>query len=211
MRAKWQPTGTRMKIHGRKLQLVLSAWTAMFVIGLACAAPPTAQLPESQPATWVAHDINLRLYNLPRSYFCDELRQKFHDVLLVLGARPDLNVLTFRCELGSRSPNIRMRFSMPQISESTAKGGTVIEASAALVSLEPGHPVSLEATDCELLRQIKDGLLAPISQQVTTFNLACSAPASKGTRFHLSVRTLQPLAGATRVADERAFPLKPLN
>ena len=200
-----------MKFHSRQLQWILSAWTAMFAIGLALAAPPTAQSPGSQPATWVEHDINLNLYNLPRSYFCDELRQKFRDVLLVLGARPDPNVLTSRCELGSRSPSVRVRFSMPQTSESTAKGGTAVEASAALVRLEAGHPVSLEATDCELLRQIKDGLLAPISHQVMTFNLACSAPASKRARFSLSVQTLQPLVGATRVADERALPLKRLD
>ena len=187
-----------MKFHRRKLQLILSAWTAMFAIGVALAAPPAAQSAGSQPATWVAHDINLNLYNLPRSYFCDELRQKFRDVLLVLGARPDANVLTSRCELGSRSPSVRVRFSMPEISESTVKGGTAVEAAATLVRLEAGHPASLEATDCELLRQIKDGLLAPISHQVTTFNLACSAPSSKGARFNLSVRTLQPLMAVAR-------------
>ena len=183
----------------------------MFAIGLALAAAPTAQSPTSQSATWVAHDINLNLYNLPRSYFCDELREKFRDVLLALGARPDLSVLTSRCEPGSRSPSVRVRFSMPEIIESAAKGGTVVEASAALVRLEPGHPVSLEATDCELLRQIKDGLLAPTSQHVTTFNLACSAPPSRWPRFSLSVRTLQALASGVRVADERDPPLKRLN
>jgi hypothetical protein len=200
-----------MKLHRRKLQLILAAWTTLFAIGPALAAPPTAQSPASQPATWAEHDINLNLYNLPRSYSCDDLRQKFRDVLLVLGASQDTNVLASRCEPGSRSPRVRVRFSIPEISESTAKGRSAVEASAALVRLEAGHPASLEATDCELLRQIKDGLLAPIANQVASFNLACSAPASKRARFNLSVRTLQPLVGAPRMADERALPVKRLN
>jgi hypothetical protein len=192
-----------MRFHSRKLRLILSGGTPMFAIGFALAAAPTAQPPTNQPAAWVAHDINVHLHNLPRSYSCDDLRQKFRDVLLVLGARPDPNVLTSRCELGYRSPSVRVRFSIAEPSESTAKQGAVVEASAAVVRLEPGHPVSLDATDCELMRQIKDGLLAPISQHVTTFNLACSAPSSKGARFNLSVQTLQPLVGGVRVADER--------
>lgn len=200
-----------MTIYRRKLHMFLSAGTPMFAIGLALAAPPTAQLPGSQPAIWAAHDVTLNLYNLPRSYFCDELRQKFHDVLLVLGARPDPNIQTSRCELGSRSPGVHARFSMPQISESPAKAGTVVEASAILVRLEPGHPVSLDVTDCELLRQIKDGLLMPLSQPVITYSLACSAPPSRGARFSLSVRTLQPLPSGVRMADEHEPPLKPLN
>jgi hypothetical protein len=200
-----------MKYHSRKLRLVLSAWTALFAPGLALAAPPTAQPPTDFLATWVAHDINVDLYNLPRSYSCDVLREKFRDVLLALGARQDADVLTARCEPGSRSPRVRVRFSMPEIVERTAKQGAAVEASAALVRLEPGHPVSLDATDCELMRQIKDGLLTPTSQHVMTFNLACSAPPSKWPRFSLSVRTLQPLASGVRVADERDPPLKRVN
>lgn len=200
-----------MKYHSRTLRLIFSAWTAMFALNLALAAPPTAHPPTNFPATWVAHDINVDLYNLPRSYPCDVLREKFRDVLLALGARQDANVLAARCEPGSRSPRVRVRFSMPEIAERTAKQGTVVEVSAALVRLEPGHPVSLDATDCELMRQIKDGLLTPISQHVTTFNLACSAPSSKGAGFNLSVWTLQSPVGATRMADERALPPKRLN
>lgn len=182
-----------MKYHSRKLRLMVSAWTALFTHSLTLAAPPTAQSPGSQPAAWVAHDISLNLYHLPRGYSCDDLQQKFRDVLLALGASQDASVLTSRCEPGSRSPRVRLRFSLPEILASTAKQSTVIKASTTLVRLEAGHPGSLDATDCELLRQIKDGLLAPISQQVTTFNLACSAPASKGAHFNLTVRTLQPL------------------
>jgi hypothetical protein len=195
-----------MKFHSSKMMLILTALTPMLTAGLALAAPLTAQ-----PAVWVAHDLSVDLHNLPQRYSCDDLRHKFRDVLLVLGARPDLKVLTVRCELGSRSPSVRLQFSMPELVERTAKRGTVVDAAAAIVRLEPEHPASLYAADCELMRQIKDRLLAPMSQRVTSFNLACSAPPSRGARFSLSVQTLQPLDRGARVAEEREFPLKRLN
>src|SRR3569833_2446278 len=123
----------RMKFHGRRLRLILSAWTAMFAMGIAWPAPPTAQAPTSQPATWAARDINLGLHNLPRSYFCDELRQKFLDVLLAIGAHADPNVLTSRCETGSRSPSVRLRFSMPERGAGAARRGAGGGAAAARV------------------------------------------------------------------------------
>jgi hypothetical protein len=195
-----------MKFRRVRMMSILTALTPMLTVGLAVAAPPTAQ-----PATWVEHDLNVDLHNLPQRYSCDDLGHKFRDVLLVLGARPDLKILTARCELSSRSPIVRLQFSLPELVERTSKRGTIVQAAAAIVRLEPGHPVSLYAADCELMRQIKDKLLAPMSQRVTSFNLACSAPSSKGARFNLSVQTLQPLDGGARVADEHEAPLKRLN
>jgi hypothetical protein len=187
-----------MKLHGTGKILVWIALTPLFTAGLALAAPPTAL-----PTTWAAHDLNIDLHNLPQRYSCDDLRQKFHDVLLVLGARPDLKVSAARCELGSRSPSVRLQFSLPGPGERPAKPAAAHDAATTIVRLEPGHPGSLSAVDCELMRQIKDRLLAPLSQRVVSFNLACSAPPSKGARFNLAVQMLQPLGDDTRVADDR--------
>jgi hypothetical protein len=195
-----------MKIYSSRMMLILIALTPVLPVGLGLAAPPAAQ-----PAIWVAHDLNVDLHNLPQRYSCDDLQHKFRDVLLVLGARPDLKVLTTRCELGSRSPSVRLQFSMPELVERTSNRGLVVEAAPAIIRLEPGHPVSLYATDCELMRQIKDRLLAPMSQRLMSFNLACSAPPSRGPRFILSVQALKPLDGGARVADEGELPLKRRN
>ena len=131
--------------------------------------------------------------------------------LLVLGARPDLEILTVRCERGSRSPSVRLQFSMPELVKPTSTPGIVIDAAAATSRLEPGHPASLNDADCELLRQMKDRLLAPLSQRALTFNLACSAPPSRRARFNVSVQTLKLFDSHARVAQEREPPLKRLN
>jgi hypothetical protein len=195
-----------MKFHSVRIGLILITLTPTLTVGPTLAAPLTGL-----PASWVAHDLNIDLHNMPQRYSCDDLQRKFHDVLLLLGARPDLRVLATRCESGSRSPSVRLQFAMPELAQHTAKPGVGIEAAAAVVRLEPGHPGSLYAADCELMRQIKDRLLTPLSQHVVNFNLACSAAASRGARFTLSVQMLQPLDGGARMADDRALPLKQLN
>jgi hypothetical protein len=186
--------------------LISAALMSMPAISSAQAAPQAAQ-----PAVWVAHDLNIDFHNLPGRYSCDDLWHKFHDVLLVLGARPDLKILTVRCERASRSPSVRLQFSIPELVKPTPMRGMVINAAATTIRLEPGHPASLNEGDCELLRQMKDRLLAPMSQRVVSFNLACSAPPSRGARFNISVQTLKPLDSSARVAEEREPPLKRLN
>jgi len=187
-----------MKFHRSRPVLVLTALTPLLMACPAPAAPLAAQ-----PAAWAAYSLSVDLRNLPRRYSCDELQLKLRDVLLALGARPDLKILISRCESGSRSPIARVQLAIPQSVERTAKGGVVVEAAVAIVRLEPGHPVSLSAADCDLMRQIKDRLLAPISRPAVSFNLACS---SSKPRFNLSVQTLKPLDGGARVADEVKLP-----
>jgi len=195
-----------MKFRSCKLMLISAALTSLPALGFAQAAPQAAQ-----PAAWVAHDLNIDLHDLPGRYSCDDLWQKFHDVLLVLGARPDLKILTTRCGRASRSPSVRLQFSVPELVKPTPSRELIIDAAAATSRLEPGHPASLNDADCELLRQMKDRLLAPLSQRVVSFNLACSAPPSRRARFNVSVQTLKPLDSHARVAEEREPLLKRTN
>ncbi|HEY6924169.1 MAG TPA: hypothetical protein VI653_11925 [Steroidobacteraceae bacterium] len=183
--------------HRARRVLIATALTPLLMAYPATAAPPTAQ-----PATWIAYNLSVDLHNLPTRYSCDELYFKVRDVLLALGTRQDLEVLISRCEPGSRSPIARVRFTIPELAGQTSKRGVAVEAAAAIVRLEPGHPASLYAADCELLRQIKDRLLAPIHLLVVSFNLDCAALSSSRPRFNLSVQTLKPLEVGARVANE---------
>jgi hypothetical protein len=186
---------TSMKSHRSRPVFVLTLLTPLLIVYPAPAAPLKAQ-----PAAWVAYNLGVDLHNLPTRYSCDDLELKVHDVLLALGARPDLKVLISRCESGSRSPIVRVQFAIPESVERTSKR-VGMEAAVAIVRLEPGHPPSLSPADCELMRQIKDRLLAPMSRAVVSFNLACSALSSSRPSFNLSVQTLKPLDGGARVAE----------
>ena len=190
-----------MKFYSFELVLILSALTPAY-----SADSTLTALPAAHPAAWIAHDVTVDLENLPRRYSCDELRGKFHDVLLALGVRSDVTVLAARCELGSRSPSVHLHFStLERVERTSTHVAVVIDATAPIIHLEPGYPASLTEADCELMRQMKDRLIVPISRGVLSFNMACSAPPSRGKSFSLSVRAFKSLDNRERVAEEGEF------
>lgn len=169
-------------------------------------AQPSPQLPAREPAVWIQHDIVVHLEDLPRRYSCDDLWYKFRDVLLALGARQNMRILAYRCEsaLGAiaRSPSVHLQFELPQ----AVQGGDVrwadMQANPRTVRLGPGSPASLDASDCELLRQIKSGLLPALSDHVVAYHLACQAAPAARHPFSLSVQALVPAStGDSRLAS----------
>ena len=50
-----------------------------------------------------------------------------------------------------------------------------------------------------MLRQMKDGLLASLSQQIVSFDLACAAPHAGRWAFNVTVQTLTPSTTSARV------------
>jgi hypothetical protein len=156
------------------------------------AAAPAA----AAPAEWRSFDINVRLENLPRSYTCDELWYRFHDVLLAIGARPDMRILTYHCAdtraASGRSPSVQLEFQLP-ISLSAAQARyadlSVVDRT---IRLAPGKPHSLTRSDCELLEQMKGSLLAALPVQVVGATLDCRRRLAAGSPFALEVQALIP-------------------
>lgn len=168
--------------------------------------PSAAPLAASQPAVWIKHDIVVHLENLPRRYSCDDLWYKFRDVLLKLGARPNMQILAYRCEsvLGviARSPSVHLQFEMPEAVQGADVRWADMQAQSRTVRLEPGQPASLNPSDCELLRQIKGALLPALSDHVLGYHLACQAAPGSQQAFSVSVQALIPRSPAdTRLAS----------
>jgi len=175
----------------------------MNMLGLAAAsaailAVTTAKGVETpQPAVWSPHALIVDLRNLPKPYSCDDLWYKFKDVLLAIGARPDLKILPYRCSgrVGSLaySPKVQLEFSTPrQLSAKDARWAN-IRAVTKSITLEPGAPSHLDSGDCALLSQIKSTLLNYLGDAVTTFHLACEGPPSSKPLFSLTVQALTPV------------------
>jgi hypothetical protein len=166
-------------------------------------ASATTPVPVGEPAAWTAHDLIVRFEHLPKIYSCDDLWYKFRDVLRTIGARPDLSILAYQCgqRLGSMaySPQVRLHFYIPQALGPAQAQWADLNAEPRTVRLEPGHPTSITVSDCELLRQMKDQLLAALPDRVPKFNLACESPATRWP-FSVSVEVLTPVAGQGRVA-----------
>jgi hypothetical protein len=167
-------------------------------------AQATAAQEVGQPAVWRAHDMIVSLHNLPKQYSCDDLWYKFRDVLLALGARADTKILVYRCgdSAGAltRSPSVQLQFSTPELVKGAKVRWAQIEASSKTIRLAPGQPASLRDSDCELMRQIKDGLLPELTERVISFDLACAAPRPSRWPFNITVQTLTPVDTNAHVA-----------
>jgi len=162
---------------------------------LSCTTTAVATQPIHHAATWRAHDLIVGLHDLQRSYSCDDLWYKFHDVLLVLGARPDMKILVYHCEPGhaeARSPSVHLQFSVPELRDASQAGWTELDVTPAIVRLAPGHPESLQNQDCDLLRQMNDSLLPALTQRLVSSDLDCTAPMSGRWAFSITVVALTP-------------------
>jgi hypothetical protein len=182
------------------------ALTCALTVSSVGTATPTA--PDSKPvaAEWSRHNVLVSLQNLPKRYSCDDLWYKFHDVLLALGARPDMRILAYRCEKSltpeqARAPRVELSFFLPETLPGSERQWSNVSAVQRIVELQPGHPAKIDSGDCELLRQIKAGLLPLIPVKVRDYRLACAAPFEGKPPFELTVSALEPVKPpAARVA-----------
>ena len=152
----------------------------------------------ARPAVWIAHDTIVDLDNLPERYSCDDLWYKFRGVLLALGARPDLQITLDQC---GRSPRVHLRFSLPQVVSGLDTRYASLQAVDGTLAFAAGRPAALHASDCELVRQIKDTLLRELPVQVRSYRLACDASPTEASRYRLSIEDLRPASASDVTAD----------
>lgn len=187
-----------------KLRQPVLAGVLLALTTLAVTAARAAPTQVGQPAVWTPHDVIVSFDHLPKIYSCDDLWYKFRDVLRAIGARPDMRILAYQC--GPKhgqlaySPQVHLHFSIPQAVGHAQARWADVNVERRTVRLGPGHPASITAADCELLRQMKDDLLSVLPDRVLQFNLACEAPATHWP-FSVSIEALTPVDGQSRVAS----------
>jgi len=159
----------------------------LLFIRTVCAGPVNAV---PQAGEWRAHDLVVAFHHLPKRYSCDDLRSKVTDVLRTMGARPE-SVFPYRCEqaLGSRarSPEVHLQFSFPEVINGREGAETGMSVVRTTVELRPGHPATLTDSDCVLLRQLKETLLAAMPVRVLSYRMSCEAPGQAKPPFQLSL------------------------
>ncbi len=166
----------------------------------------------AQPAVWSPHVLIIDLHNLPRRYTCDELWYKFRDVLVAIGARPDLKILPYRCERGlgsiANSPRVQLEFSLPHVVGGKEATLATVHVHTESIRLEPGAPGHLDNADCALLNQIRGTLLRSIGSDVTDFRLNCQALTAAEPAFDLTVRADVPVTQPAAVVAGAQRPRK---
>jgi hypothetical protein len=63
----------------------------------------------TKTVVWFPYDMIVDLRNLPKRHGCDDQRCRFLDVLLSIGARPDMQIVSYQCD--NRSPRVHLQFT----------------------------------------------------------------------------------------------------
>jgi hypothetical protein len=160
-----------------------------------CATAATAATPQPQPAVWMQHMLQVQLSNLPKNYSCYDLWYRFREVLQKIGARPDWKITTQGCVFSgnsqARSPLVELVFYFPEALPAAQAKWSDVKAVPSTVSLEPSSaPNSLDKSDCELVQQIKDGLLPALPVRVLEARIDCSSPTDAKHPYKVSIQTL---------------------
>lgn len=156
------------------------------------AARDTTQGSTARPAIWRTYDMIVDFQRLPRTYTCDQLWYEFRGILLRLGAPPaGINILPYDCsptpDGDLKSPHVEVRFQLPFLLQPGVTGAP-IHAVEGTVRLSPGRPKTLHASDCQLLKQIRQTMLASMPVKVDAAHFDCAAPAPRSGRFWVTLR-----------------------
>jgi len=177
----------------------------LLLLSGACAGAHAAapEVPAAQPAEWRSFDLLVRLQNLPRTYSCDDLWYKLHDLLLKLGARAYMTITPYHCGFAgggpATSPSLELKFQLPRVLVGGATRYAQIPVIKETVRLAPGSPASLADKDCELVRQLQSTLFAALPLRVSAADFHCTAAQPA---FALNVQA--PIAAAREAAVQPA-------
>jgi hypothetical protein len=166
----------------------LWAITGSAANGASRPAPTTA----AKPALWRTYDMILNLQNLPRTYTCDQLWYELRGIVLQLGAWPySINVLPYNCSPtpngAMKSPDVQVGFQLPFFLQGPAAKSAPAKAIERTIRLAPGQPKTLHSSDCQLMQQISQTLLASLPIRVDEEHFECSAPPRRAANFYVTV------------------------
>ncbi len=167
----------------------------LWAIGTAtahAAGPGAAAATAARPALWRTYDMIINLQNLPRTYTCDQLWYELHGILLRLGAWPySINILPYHCSPNPsgilRSPDVQVGFQLPFFLQGVAARSAPAKAIERTVRISPGEPDTLHSSDCQLMQQISQTLLASLPVRVADQHFDCSAPPRRAAKFDVAV------------------------
>ena len=152
-----------------------------------------------ESAVWVPKELHFDYRGFTTKYSCDGLQERMRDVLLKLGARPDLRVRGYGCtRLVGPDPFAGVSIKMNVLQPAGKQGGPAVPVHWQRVDLLTGlyeHDPVDAAADCELIGQIKQKILPLFATRNVDYRSTCETHhlVPGGTRLKAEVL----------VADER--------
>ena len=164
--------------YGKSLvRAALRTVTAVGALGAAAAtaAPASpAATSDAESAVWTPHELIFTYKAFTTKYNCDSLRIKMKDVLLKLGARPDIQVRSFGCTRltgPDQLPGVSIKMHVLQPAGTQAAQS--VPASWKPVDLLQNRDPTDAAGDCELMSQIAREVLPLFATRNVKANTTC--------------------------------------
>jgi len=141
---------------------VLPLASTLLLCGVAHAAE------EAQTARWVPRELHFTYSGFTTHFSCEGLEARVKEILLQLGARPDLSVHQYGCTqaagVPSPFPSVEAKFSVlePVAAGEAPNGGTtgaLVSAQWQTVQLKLDPSPLAESGLCELIDQVKVRIL----------------------------------------------------
>ena len=186
--------------EGRTLRQAAAALAAMGVLG--CALPASGA--EPQAAVWTPKELTFVYQGHTTNYSCQALQEKMREILLQLGARPDLQVWPYGCtQTTAPDPFAGVRVKMSVLQPAAADTRVPVAARWKEVDLVANRHDPQEAEfECELYDQVGKKVLPLFTtrnlQRVSTCQYKAMIPGS--TRLKVEVLVSEPVATAPTAA-----------
>ena len=167
----------------------------LFIPVCADAGESTEAATGAQAAVWTPKELSFVFMGFTAHYSCDGLRDKIRHVLGKLGARSDFKVDYYGCSSPYGTPDpfpgVRIKMQVLQPAAVNDTSAEVVGARWQRTSLHLDKDPVWEASDCELLEQIRQKILPLFTTRNVDFASNCVPhQASLGT--HLSADLLVP-------------------
>lgn len=181
------------------LALSLPVWA---VAAQESAAPPA----EAQPAVWAPKELTFVFMGFTAHYSCDGLRDKIKHVLGELGARGDLELSYYGCSspfgVPDPFPGVRIKMHVLQPAPANDQSTDVLGAHWRRVDLHLDRDPVWEASDCELLEQIKQKILPLFATRNVDFASNC-VPHQAQLGTHLAADLLSPAPNSDKAVGAK--------
>src|SRR5476651_998447 len=124
-------------------------------------------LAHSEAAVWQHHQTAIPYFARGTSYSCGGIEDKVRQILLYLGARPDLSVRASGCDQGPFLPShmASVNVDFHTLAPAAETGPDSVPGQWVALSVSPLRSQFLEASDCDLVRAMKSVLSTSFSWQ----------------------------------------------
>ena len=138
---------------------------------------PTSAAASGASAVWMPKELTFVYMGFTSHYSCDGLLDKMRRVLLMLGARSDLDVTRYGCSSSYGTPDhfpgVRIKMNVLAPAPNGAPPAAPVPAQWKSVEVRLNKDPLHEAGDCELIEQIKQKILPQFTTRNIEFNSNC--------------------------------------